>query len=152
MAVSEVAQNEAQEFWRPPEVAAVPAIPSLAEACERCGSEYMVGAKFCHTCGRSRLATESSFLEVALTRSQEVLEALDFQGIQDRLHLTLASMIAFIAGLGCLLGAIAVGFVYSVQTLSDFQAIQLWRIEWLLGAAAAFLAGILLNRDLSSKS
>jgi len=46
-----------------------------------------------------------------------------------------------------MVGAISVGWVYSAQTLSDFQAIQLWRIEWLLGAAAAFLAGILLKRE-----
>jgi hypothetical protein len=28
----------------------------------------------------------------------------------------------------------------------DWQAIQLWRIEWLLGAAAAFVAGCLLKK------
>ena len=39
-------------------------------------------------------------------------------------------------------------FLWSVRTIqnfSDFQAIQLWRIEWLLGAVALFLAGILLR-------
>jgi len=28
----------------------------------------------------------------------------------------------------------------------DWQAIQLWRIEWLLGAVAAFVAGCVLNK------
>jgi hypothetical protein len=28
---------------------------------------------------------------------------------------------------------------------SDFEAIQLWRIQWLMAACAAFLAGILLK-------
>jgi hypothetical protein len=29
----------------------------------------------------------------------------------------------------------------------DWQAVQLWRIEWLLGATASFLAGILLKKS-----
>ena len=47
--------------------------------------------------------------------------------------------------MGCILGAIAVGLIYSVQSLADFQAIQLWRLEWLLAALVAFAAGILLK-------
>jgi len=27
----------------------------------------------------------------------------------------------------------------------DFQAVQYWRMEWLLGGVAAFIAGILLK-------
>ena len=38
------------------------------------------------------------------------------------------------------------GFIYSVQNFADFQAIQFWRMQWLLGAVAAFVAGILLKR------
>jgi hypothetical protein len=48
--------------------------------------------------------------------------------------------------LGCLLAAITVGAIYSVQNLADFQAIQSWRIQWLLAALAAFVAGILLKQ------
>jgi hypothetical protein len=36
--------------------------------------------------------------------------------------------------------------IYKAQTMVDWQAIQTWRIEWLLGATAALLAGILLKR------
>jgi len=57
----------------------------------------------------------------------------------------MAALVAFFAGLGCLLAAITVGFIYSVQSLADFQAIQLWRLEWLLAALVAFVAGILLK-------
>ena len=53
--------------------------------------------------------------------------------------------------LGFMLAAISVGLIYSVENLADFQAIQLWRIEWLLGAVVAFLAVILLKRAGSSK-
>jgi hypothetical protein len=36
------------------------------------------------------------------------------------------------------------GFM-SVHDNTDFEAIQLWRIQWLMAACAAFLAGILLK-------
>lgn len=138
--MSEVAHNETREFWRPPVVPAMTSTGSLPEACSDCGSEYMVGAAYCHSCGSSRDA------ERAL-QSGQWFKVFEFQNIKERLQLTTASLVAFIAGLGCMVGAITVGWVYSAQTLSDFQAIQLWRIEWLLGAAAAFLAGILLKRE-----
>jgi hypothetical protein len=71
---------------------------------------------------------------------------LEFHVIQQRLALSTASLIAFLAGIGCLAGAIGVGLVFSANTVLDWQAVQLWRIEWLLGAAACFLAGILLKK------
>jgi cytosine/uracil/thiamine/allantoin permease len=60
-------------------------------------------------------------------------------------------MIAFLVGLGCILAATLVGTLYTVETTLDFQAIQLWRIEWLAGAVAAFVAGILLKPGNSEK-
>jgi hypothetical protein len=45
------------------------------------------------------------------------------------------------------LAAVAVGIIYSVQTLADFQAIQSWRMQWLLAALVAFAAGILLKQS-----
>jgi hypothetical protein len=36
--------------------------------------------------------------------------------------------------------------VYKEDTLVDWQAVQAWRIEWLLAAMAALLAGILLKK------
>ncbi len=47
----------------------------------------------------------------------------------------------------CLIMAgVAVGMIYSVQTFNDFQAVQLYRMQWLLGAIAAFAAGLLLKK------
>jgi hypothetical protein len=50
-------------------------------------------------------------------------------------------------GLGCIAGAICVSFIYKAQTFADWQAIQFWRIEWLLGATASFVVAILLKRS-----
>jgi hypothetical protein len=75
----------------------------------------------------------------------EFFNALEFQSVKDWLGLAIAPLIAFFAGLGCILAALTVGLIYSAQSLADFQAIQLWRLEWLLAALVAFVAGILLK-------
>jgi cytosine/uracil/thiamine/allantoin permease len=69
--------------------------------------------------------------------------------VQAKLQLGLrnASLAAFGVGMICLIGALGVGLIFSVQTTLDWQAVQLWRIEWLLGATASFLAGILLKKS-----
>jgi len=70
---------------------------------------------------------------------------LEFHRVKEWFALSTASLISFLIGVGCLLAAIIVSIIYSVQNLADFEAIQLWRIEWLLAALAAFVAGILLK-------
>jgi hypothetical protein len=35
---------------------------------------------------------------------------------------------------------------FSARTTLDWQAIQLWRIEWLVAAVAAFVAGCLFKK------
>jgi hypothetical protein len=143
--MSEVANNVEQEFWRPP-AARTEATPAMSEACNGCGAEFMVGAGFCHVCGTARLARESPDPGRRWTQSIEYLRFLEFQRVKRWLGLPIPSLIAFLAGVGCLLAAIAVGLVYNVQSFTDFEAVQFWRMQWLLGAVAAFVAGILLRR------
>ena len=57
---------------------------------------------------------------------------------------------AFMIGLGCVAGAIGISLFYRASNLAEFQAIQMWRIEWLLGATASFVAGILLKKPSDS--
>jgi hypothetical protein len=133
--------NTRQEFWRSPVQAAQreDVVPrGMVEVCDRCGTEFVVGARFCHVCGATRDAAPR----------RRWTRLIEFQQIKDSLGLSTGSLVAFIAGIACLLAAIAVGFIFSAATLLDWQAVQLWRIEWLLGAAAAFLVGILLKRSL----
>ena len=49
-------------------------------------------------------------------------------------------------GVVCLGLAAGIGLFYTAQTVLEWQAIQLWRIEFLLAGIAALLAGLLLNR------
>jgi len=144
--MSEVIHNTPQEFWRPPAVQSEAATPAMVEVCDDCGTEFMVGARFCHVCGAGRQAKTTVSAETLWTRSLEFLKVLECQSVKEWLGLSTASLIAFFTGLGCILAAIAVGVIYSVQNLADFQAIQLWRMEWLLGALVAFVAGILLKK------
>jgi hypothetical protein len=144
--MSEVIHNAPQEFWQPPVISSEPASEALAGACERCGSEFMVGARFCHVCGASRPVKASGNVEPSWLRALEFLKVLEFHRVQEWFALPTASLISFLIGLGCVLAAIMVGILYSVQNLADFQAIQLWRIEWLLAALASFVAGLLLKR------
>jgi hypothetical protein len=145
--MSQVIQDAPQEFWRPPVAKPEAVASTLVEVCDRCETEFMVGARFCHTCGASRQAKSDSPAEPVWMRAFEFLKVLEFHSVKERLALSTASLIAFFAGLGCILAAIAVGLIYSAQNLADFQAIQLWRMQWLLAAVAAFVAGILLKRS-----
>ena len=112
----------------------------MVEACDRCETEFMVGARFCYLCGAVRRAQASSNLTHRWTRY------LEFGYIKQALGLSVASLVAFLVGLGCLLAAVFVGAIYAVQNSADFQAIQFWRMEWLLAAIAFFVAGVLLKR------
>jgi hypothetical protein len=141
--MAEAVHNAEQEFWRPPIQQAqelnLP-IRTEVEACARCSTEYAIGARFCHVCGAGRDSQQLPTSEGKLTRF------LDFHIISAALGLSAPSLVAFIVGLGCILGAIATGLVFSAATVLDWQAVQIWRIQWLLAGVASFLAAILLRR------
>ena len=140
--MSEVAHNTPQEFWRPP--MAQSGLASATEVCQGCGTEFMVGARFCHLCGTARGA-------LVRRGSARWARYLEFQHIREGLGLSTASLIAFFIGLGCVLAAITVWIVYSVQTINDLWAVQLYRMQWLVAAVAAFAAGVLLKKAPASK-
>jgi len=174
--MADVVPGTQQEFWRPPTVLE-PAPEGgsrqpLAEACPECHSEFMIDARFCHTCGLRRPLAASTTADsediahgswdrsVVWVRNaaDSVANALEripfpswlrylhFHEIKRRVGLPTAALIAFIIGLGCITGAIGVSLFYKASNLGEFQAIQLWRIEWLLAATASFVAGILLRK------
>lgn len=140
--MSETAHQLDHEFWRPPVQAASISEPEprvRAEVCPRCNTDFIVGSRFCYVCGMER-EPQPEIAEGRLARM------LDFQVIRESLGFTVPSLVAFIVGIVCMGAAIATGFLYTASTVLDWQAVQIWRIEWLLGAAVAFIAGILLKR------
>lgn len=181
--MAEVVQETQQDFWRPPVLAEEPvpdrdAIPAMAEACPRCGTEFLLGSRFCHSCGgrrpeamsataRADAAEFAGLWENAVHKIRAMVAAVSLEKIQRRIRipawlhylhfheikrwigLPTASLIAFILGLGCVAGALLVGLL-TAKTLVDWQAIQYYRAEWLLAATAAFVAGILLKKSIGS--
>jgi hypothetical protein len=81
------------------------------------------------------------------SRRTQALPLRQLGSLAGQFELSTGSFVAFLLGIFCVLGAIGVGVVYGARTTLDWQAIQLWRIEWLLAAVAAFLAGCLLKRS-----
>jgi hypothetical protein len=130
-----------EDFWRPlpsgksaSNVGAQPA----RERCHQCKTELAVAASFCHACGVKQANHQGESLS---SRSR-----LEIRAVLHALDQNVASMIALVLGCVCMLAAVLTAFFFKVSTLSDWQAVQLWRIEWLLGAIAWFLVGILLKR------
>lgn len=185
--MSEVIQSTGQEFWRsptvldPPVESVLPAhVQYVNQACAECGTEFMIAARFCHTCGLrrplspenqnqtesyqpgnyraamatlwtrylARLRSGASWLAASLRKVSfpAWLRYLHFHEIKSGVGLPTAALVAFIIGLGCVVGALAVSLFYKASNLAEFQAIQMWRIEWLLAATASFVAGILLKK------
>lgn len=108
------------------------------ETC-RCGTEFIVSSLFCHACGAKRP-------DLTTARILEIPGLAEIVSLGERLGLSTAPLVAFLLGLFCLVGAISVSVFFSARTTLDWQAIQLWRIEWLLAAVAAFVAGCLLKK------
>ncbi len=135
------AADQAQhEFWRAPTPASgIAANQERTSACEHCGTEFIVSSLFCHSCGVRRP-------ELGAERVIEIPGVAELLSLRDRLGLTTPALVAFLAGALCLVGALSVSLFFSVRTALDWQAIQLWRIEWLLAAVAAFVAGCVLKK------
>ncbi len=110
----------------------------LSETC-RCGTEFIVSSLYCHSCGARRSDLNAAPM-------LEIPGGAELAWLGERLGLTTPALIAFLVGVLCVLGAVAVSVFFSVRTALDWQAIQLWRIEWLLAAVAAFMAGCLLKK------
>jgi hypothetical protein len=110
----------------------------------------MVGARFCHACGAARrdsLPPSAGWMNYI--DPQTVRKGL--LAVRKELALPLPSLIAFVLGVGCVVAALLVGVFNSVDDLAGFQAVQFWRMQWLLAGAAAFLAGILLKNPASPR-
>jgi hypothetical protein len=146
--MSDVVPDVQREFWRPPAtrpqtVFLAASVPALAEICTGCSAEFVAGSRFCYLCGAARIAGTEASTKPTEETPAGFLRALSFQNVKHSFGLPLPSMIAFLLGLGCILAAMLVGVIYTVETPLAFQAVQLWRLEWLLGAVVAFVAAIL---------
>src|SRR5262249_49375545 len=137
--MADLVRDAHQEFWRPP--LTQPAASELAEICRRCGTEFMVGAAFCHICGANRHRAAST-TGTNWLKSFDFVHAIEWRKVNAWFGLPLPSLCAFLGGVACLIVALAVGFTDVRDSVSDFEAVQLWRIQGLGGGRAALLGGM----------
>ena len=137
--MAEAVDEARHEFWRPPLPTSVSVTSPERSATCSCGTEFIVSSLFCHACGAKRA-------ELNPVHAFELPGWAELASIGDRLGLTMPATVAFLLGVLCLAGALAVSLFFSARTALDWQAIQLWRIEWLIAAIAAFVAGCLLKK------
>ena len=134
--------EERQEFWKPvvspkPEIAQS---ETVEQVCQECGTDFVLGSRFCYVCGSDRNA------HLTGSTANGFAAWMDFVSLREALGQTNASFIALVLGCICVIAAIVTGLVFTATTLLDWQAVQLWRIEWLLGAVAMFAGGFLLKK------
>ena len=134
--------EERQEFWKPAVASRIeaPTAEITDQVCQECGTDFVLGSRFCYVCGADRNANLGGALLTGLHAW------IDFASLREALGQSNASLVALVMGFACVIAAIVTGFVFTATTLLDWQAVQLWRIEWLLGAVAMFAAGFLLKK------
>lgn len=132
--------NLNQEYWKPAPQQRESGQPADSGACQQCGTELVLGSRFCHACGADRDAA------VAVNKFAPSSQ-LNLAEFRDSLGLTIPSIVAFVIGLACAIAALVTGLLYTANTVLDWQAVQMWRIQWLLGALVAFGAALILKRS-----
>jgi hypothetical protein len=142
--MAQMARNfeERQEFWKPPVQVHQESIlaDATGQVCDRCGTDFIMGSRFCHVCGADRNTL------MAQSGNSGLREWFDYASLREALGQTNISLITLFVGLACIIAAAITGFLYTATTLLDWQAVQIWRIEWLLAATAVFALGVLLKK------
>jgi len=133
--------EERQEFWKPvvPPRTENAQVAATEQVCPSCGTDFILGSRFCHICGADRN------VNLADTTVTGLGAWFDYASLRDALGQSTASLVAFIVGCACVVAAAVTGFLFTATTLLDWQAVQVWRIEWLLASVAAFVAGLMLK-------
>lgn len=125
-----------------PRLEVTPAGEAATTACGHCGGSLAGDSRFCPTCGADSRAANASLH----TSTRWVASWPELAALRRWLGRATLSLVALVLGCACIVAAVITGFVFNASTLVDWQAIQLWRIEWLLAAIAILLAGILLKK------
>lgn len=137
--MSDTAREITQEYWRPAQPPKIEFTGIAEPGCDTCGTQFAPGARFCHVCGASR---EPEFQDGRIAR---FANALDFTSIRQRLGLSTASLVLAFVAAGCVLATLLIGFIYDASTLVEWQAVQTWRIEWMLASLVALVAAVLFK-------
>jgi hypothetical protein len=144
--MAEITRELSQEYWRPAPSAArqyqMHGFQTQANEafCAICGSPYAAGARFCHLCGLGRED------DLPAPRNP-LLDWFDLDAIRTQTGLSTTSLVFVLAAAIFLLATVMTGLIYNTSSLAEWQAVQTWRIEWLLATVAALLAAILFKSN-----
>lgn len=132
-----------QEYWRPAPNPGkhLQAIGSQTHEafCTICGTQYAAGARFCHVCGLGREE------DLHKAKVAPILDWLNFERIQKEFGLSTVSLVLVLISAVFILATMMTGLVYSTSTIAEWQAVQTWRIEWLLATVVSLLAAMLFR-------
>ena len=136
--------EERQEFWKPVVAPRLEVATGEAPtaACGHCGASLAGDSSFCPACGADSPAANATLH----TSTGGVANWPELAALRRWLGRTTSSFVALVLGCACIVAAVFTGFVFNATTLVDWQAVQLWRIEWLLAAIAILLVGVLLKK------
>ncbi len=141
--MADMKREASQEYWRPAPSAGNPFSTLGSKAreneacCSVCSTPYATGARFCHFCGLSR--------ESSNERRNPIKHWLDLDAIRNRFGLSNASLVLVLAAAIFMIATMMTGLVYNTSTLAEWQAVQTWRIEWLLATVVALLTAMLFK-------
>lgn len=144
--MSETAREISQEYWRPAQPPQSQIGDMRAEAhCARCGTQLTPGARFCHVCGSEREPDTRAHFRRGVSFS------IDFESIRQRIGLPMMSSLLAILAVVFVLVTLLTGMVYRADTLVEWQAVQTWRIEWMLAALVALVGAVLFKNPPASQ-
>ena len=155
--MAEISRELSQEFWRPaPNISSqlqAQGFPTTNAFCANCGTPYPEGARYCHLCGANREEDlhaphqhKGSPLLVWMKLDWLHLDWLNLEQLRAQSGLsTLSLTLALAAGI-FLAAALMTGLLYRTATLAEWQAVQVWRIEWLLASVVMLLGALLFRK------
>ena len=104
-------------------------------SCKKCGTDLKLGAEFCHVCGRWVFGSNMSRL---MKGTRAAVSQIGIE-VPVLICMVTAAIFAVIS--------MFVGIRIDPKTIGEWQVIQYWRIEWLLGAIMMLLFGVLLRKS-----
>jgi hypothetical protein len=148
--MAEFRRGTSEEYWRPATASGAAferqglQTVGSAELCSICGTPYPVGARFCNQCGLNRQAAPLAASHKL--KWNPLSDWLDLDGVRERTGLSAISLVLAALAVICMLATIMTGLLYTTATLAEWQAVQTWRIEWLLASVASLLGAILFKK------
>jgi hypothetical protein len=147
--MAEFRRGTSEEYWRPATASAAAferqglQTVGTTELCSICGTPYPAGARFCNQCGLNRQTPPPASHKL---KWNPLGDWLDLDGVRELTGLPAISLGLAALAVICMLATIMTGLLYTTATLAEWQAVQTWRIEWLLASVASLLGAILFKK------